>query len=106
MPYRNELECLPLPFTCALVSNIWVRLEPTKVGPLTVLYFNGRLLALPTNIRQGWKWLEVANALAYYDTATITAVKSFIVQVPGVNKKDFIVNLLYPSCKLDHFSEK
>jgi hypothetical protein len=28
----------------------------------------------------------VANTLAYYDTATITAVKSFIVQVPGVNE--------------------
>ncbi len=26
----------------------------------------------------------MANALAYYDTATITTVKSFIVQVPGV----------------------
>jgi hypothetical protein len=26
----------------------------------------------------------VANTLAYYDTATITAVKSFIVQAPGV----------------------
>jgi hypothetical protein len=25
----------------------------------------------------------VANAIAYYDTATITAVKSFIVQAPG-----------------------
>jgi hypothetical protein len=38
---------------------------------------------LPTNIRQGWKWIEVANALAYYDMATITTVKSFIVQAPG-----------------------
>jgi len=27
--------------------------------------------------------MEVANTLAYYDTATITAVKSFIVQAPG-----------------------
>jgi hypothetical protein len=27
----------------------------------------------------------VANTLAYYDTATITAVKSFIVQAPGAN---------------------
>jgi hypothetical protein len=27
----------------------------------------------------------VANALAYYDTATITAIKSFVVQAPGVN---------------------
>jgi hypothetical protein len=27
--------------------------------------------------------MEVANTLAYYDTATITAVKCFIVQAPG-----------------------
>ncbi len=27
----------------------------------------------------------MANALAYYDMATITAVKSFIVQAPGSN---------------------
>jgi hypothetical protein len=30
--------------------------------------------------------MEVANTLAYYDTATITAVKSFIVQAPGAIK--------------------
>ncbi len=28
--------------------------------------------------------MEVANTLAYYDTETITAVKSFIVQAPEV----------------------
>ncbi len=27
----------------------------------------------------------MANTLAYYDTTTITAVKSFIVQAPGAN---------------------
>ncbi len=27
----------------------------------------------------------MANSLAYSDTATITAIKSFIVQAPGVN---------------------
>ncbi len=27
----------------------------------------------------------MANTLAYYDTATITAVKSFIVQAPGIS---------------------
>jgi hypothetical protein len=27
--------------------------------------------------------MEVANTLAYYNAATITAVKSFIVQAPG-----------------------
>jgi len=33
---------------------------------------------LHANIRLGW-----AKALDYYDTATITAIKSFIVQAPG-----------------------
>ncbi len=28
--------------------------------------------------------MEMTNALAYYDTATITAVKKFIVQAPNV----------------------
>jgi hypothetical protein len=27
--------------------------------------------------------MEVANTLAYYNTATLTALKSFIVQAPG-----------------------
>ncbi len=30
----------------------------------------------------------MANTLVYYDTATITAVKSFIVQAPGGLSKD------------------
>ncbi len=32
--------------------------------------------------------MEVANTLAYYNTATITAVKSFIVQAPGGSQKE------------------
>ncbi len=36
----------------------------------------------------------MANALAYYDTTTITAIKSFIVQAPGaatiMKKKSFM----------------
>ncbi len=31
--------------------------------------------------------IAVANILAYYDAATITAVKSFIVQAPGLTRK-------------------
>jgi hypothetical protein len=31
------------------------RLEPTNVEPITRLYSNGGLLALPLNIRLGWK---------------------------------------------------
>ncbi len=38
--------------------------------------------SLVENIRQGWKLMIVENTLAYYNTATITAVKSFIVQTP------------------------
>ena len=37
----------------------------------------------PAKVRLGWKWMAVANTLAYYDTATILPVKSFIVQAPG-----------------------
>jgi hypothetical protein len=48
-----------------------------------MLHCNGRLIVLPANIRLGWKLMEVANTQAYYDMATITAVKSFMVQVPG-----------------------
>jgi hypothetical protein len=53
------------------------------VKPFTGLRCNGRQQALPTNIRLGWKLMEVANTLAYYDTASIAVLKSFIVQAPG-----------------------
>jgi hypothetical protein len=36
----------------------------------------GRLLALTANIRQGWKELPGTNALADYEKALLTAVKS------------------------------
>jgi hypothetical protein len=69
---------------------LWARLGTTRgytlVGtgkPLTALYFDGRLLALSTNIRLGCKGNEMANTLAYYYKATITNVKCFIVQSLG-----------------------
>jgi hypothetical protein len=34
--------------------------------------------------------MEVANTLAYYNMATITAVKSFIVQAPVGKSNDFV----------------
>ncbi len=48
------------------------------------LHSNGRLLALPTNNVLGWKRMAVTNTLAYYDMATIKAVKSFIVRAPAI----------------------
>jgi hypothetical protein len=36
---------------------------------------------MPAIIRLSWKKMEVTNTLAYYNTATITTVKSFTVQI-------------------------
>ncbi len=38
----------------------------------------GKLLALFANIILEWKWIAVANTLAYNEMATITAVKFFL----------------------------
>ncbi len=38
---------------------------------------------LDTNIRLCCKSIEVANALDYFDMATIMTVKSFAIQAPG-----------------------
>ncbi len=35
------------------------------------LHVNSRLLALPTNIRLGWKLVGMANNLTYYDMSAI-----------------------------------
>jgi hypothetical protein len=35
--------------------------------------------------------MEVTNTLAYYDTSTITAIKSLIVQAPGLFDKGVTV---------------
>ncbi len=41
--------------------------------------------------------MEVASILAYYDTATISAVKSFIVQARslGLHSQDFVFYVTY-----------
>jgi hypothetical protein len=53
---------------------------------------SGRLLALTSNIKLGWKGMEVANTLAYYDTAKIIGLKIIIVQDPDTcNAKHFTV---------------
>jgi hypothetical protein len=51
--------------------------------------------------------MELANTLAYFDTAALTAVKGFIVQAPEVNPvKKFLSKFTYSCCKLDHFRSK
>jgi hypothetical protein len=62
-------------------------LEPTREEPRTRLDSNGRHLTLTSNIRLGWNWKGVEDTLAYFETSTITAVKSLKVTEPNVNKK-------------------
>jgi hypothetical protein len=40
-------------------------------------------LALPANIRLGWRGLPGTNTLAYYENPEITVEKSLIVLTPG-----------------------
>ncbi len=46
--------------------------------------FYRRLLALPANIKLGWKGLPLANVLAFYEKSSLTAIKSFITLSTGV----------------------
>ncbi len=52
--------------------------------------------------------MQVANTLAYYDTATITAVKSFIVQAPAGGAVELYRNLsqlsFYENCVLNLYT--
>ncbi len=57
---RNKLACLQLTFTSTLVQYV-------VVNRIMELHYEGRLLALPTNIILEW------IILAYFDIATITA---------------------------------
>jgi len=52
------------------------------------LRFKGWLLVLQANIRLRWKGLTLTNNLAYHSRkSSITAVKSFIEQAPGITAK-------------------
>jgi hypothetical protein len=52
---------------------------------------SGRLLALPANVRLGWK--SPPGTLAYYEKAYITAVKSFITLATVVNALNLFSSL-------------
>jgi len=47
----------------------------------------GKAPALPSNVRLGWKNLPGTNALAYYEKAYLTALKSFITLSTGVRRR-------------------
>ncbi len=43
----------------------------------TVKKNSSKGVALPTDIKLGWKWLTVTNSQAYYDMELIATVKKF-----------------------------
>ncbi len=49
--------------------------------PPTRLPYNSRPIALPENIRLGWKCLSVTNVLSLNTSISITTVNFFIAQV-------------------------
>jgi len=55
----------------------YTRMEHLKGASL------GQALALPTNIRLGWKGFAGTNDLAYYEKLQLTAVKRFLTLAPG-----------------------
>ncbi len=65
--FGSKLECLSTESISSLVLCLWVRLEPIQVNHYLVAPLQGRILALPTNIRLGWKGLLATNTLAYFD---------------------------------------
>ncbi len=65
------------------------------------MFHSGSLPVLLTNVRLGWKSMQMTNTLAYYDKAIITAIKSFIVQAPGVSS--YFDKGLVDTCNHQHF---
>ncbi len=52
-------------------------------------------MALPTNMRLGWKDLPRTNTLAYYENPYITVVKRFIGLAPVAD----VINFLRPQLR-------
>jgi hypothetical protein len=64
-------------------------LKPTMSGALD------RALTLHSNIRPEQKRLTVTNALAYFVTEFITAVKSLMIQPPGAFTIKFYTAVIF-----------
>jgi hypothetical protein len=54
---------------------------------------DGKLLDLPVNITLGWKLM--ASTLPFYNMATITVIKSFIVQSPEACTINLFTAVIY-----------
>jgi hypothetical protein len=68
-------------FIFTLVQCLWPRLRALPQYKSSCLVGSSLTRKYKTRVEVN----KVANTLDYYDTATITAVKSLKVQAPGVN---------------------
>ncbi len=68
-----------------------VKSDPIRVEHVTVTKLEGRLLTLPTNIRQGFKTLSLANTLAYFDASSGTEkdIQEYLSQLKPHFNEDF-----------------
>ncbi len=68
----NKLECLSLSIASTLRARPELtQVTPTQRGELAYKYW------------LYWKRLRVTNTLAYYGVVLVTAIKRFVIQVPG-----------------------
>jgi hypothetical protein len=49
--------------------------EPIRVKKPLSVFLSGRYMAIPANIRLGWKGLPGTNAPAFYEKSKFTTVK-------------------------------
>jgi hypothetical protein len=87
---KNNLRLQLFPY-----HNSWSFATAIQFHPSLIFLGRNRILILEwspvmgstldgSNIRLGWKWMVAMNTVAYYDTATITAIKGFIVMTLGI----------------------
>ncbi len=88
MPVTNTLAL----YNTELITAVKSFKVQARVESFAKLDSAGKIPALLTNIRLGWKQTPVTNSLAYYDTELITAVKKFKVQAKRSPLQRFILS--------------
>jgi hypothetical protein len=93
MSFHNKLECLSMTSFYRLVYCLWAR---AGANPIERIRFFNRVTSSHTDIRLGWKGLQVTNTLTYYEHSSITAEKSVITLEPTFNT----IKLFWPRLRV------
>ncbi len=92
LSYHNKLERLPHFCSLPPKSNIYGQGQELDIRAEYCKRLHFCRSALLANNRLGWKWMAVPNTLAYHDTATISAVISFLVQANDSSAKKLLLS--------------